>query len=355
MKRVSVLALILAFAPYVGAEETVSPQEAETPVVADATEPAEPSVPVEEEVDVDAPPVAEPVTTVAPVEKQEIPSESAGVSSHKVVRGDTLWGLAGTYLQNPFLWSKIYEANRSLIQDPHWIYPNQEFVIPSVQAAASMASAPPAPVVEEPAPVVEAEPVAAAEPAPAAPVAEAEPVVAEEPAAEAAASVQAEDMDVESAPEKKMVETAEDLVVEAPPAEDDLTRDANEAKKKRTMAVPGAGFMGGVADSFIADENWEYDGYVLRDRDQRMMISQGDVVYLNIGAASGVKPKMVAHVYRVGKKVRDPYLKKKSGRMVKRVGAVMVTGAVTEEGCTAVVTNSLEPIRIGDIVKFAAR
>jgi hypothetical protein len=324
------------------------------PAVAEATEPAEPSVPVEDETDVDAPPAAEPVTAVAPVEKQEIPSESVAVSSHKVVRGDTLWGLAGTYLRDPFLWSKIYEANRNLIQDPHWIYPNQEFVIPSVEAAASMASAEPTTVPEDPAPVAASEPVPAAEPAPAAPVVEAEAVPVEAPAAEAPASIAAEDMDVESAPEKKMVGVAEDLVVEAP-LEDDLTKDANEAKKKRTMAVPGAGFMGGTADSFIADENWEYDGYVLRDRDQRMMISQGDVVYLNIGAASGVKPKMVANIYRVGKKVRDPYLKKKSGRMVKRVGSVMVTGAVTEEGCTAVVTNSLEPIRIGDIVKFAAR
>ena len=113
--------------------------------------------------------------------------------------------------------------------------------------------------------------------------------------------------------------------------------------------------MGGMADSFLADENWEYDGYVLRDRDQRLMISQGDVVFLNIGAASGVKPKMVANVYRVGKKVKDPYLKKKTGRMVKRVGAVIVTGQITDEGCTAVVTNSLEPIRIGDIVKFVPR
>ncbi|MBK8871683.1 MAG: LysM peptidoglycan-binding domain-containing protein [Elusimicrobia bacterium] len=349
MKRVSVLALVLAFAPFVWAEEAVSPEEADLSVDAAAVEPADSSVPVADETVVDAPAaepvvdapvaVAEPVTAVAPVEKQEIPSESVAVSSHKVVRGDTLWALAGSYLQDPFLWPKIFEANRSLIQDPHWIYPSQEFVIPSMEAAATMASAEPAPV---------AEPVAAA------PVVEAEPVPVEEPAAEAPTAVAAEDMDVEPAPEKKMVEATEDLVVEAP-VEDELTKDANEAKKKRTLAVPGAGFMGGVADSFIADENWEYDGYVLRDRDQRMMISQGDVVYLNIGAASGVKPKMVANLYRVGKKVRDPYLKTKSGRMVKRVGAVMVTGAVTEEGCTAVVTNSLEPIRIGDIVKFSAR
>jgi hypothetical protein len=47
-------------------------------------------------------------------------------------------------------------------------------------------------------------------------------------------------------------------------------------------------------------------------------------------------------------------LKKYTGKMLKRVGTVMVTSQVNDEGCTAVITNSLEPIRVGDLVKFAA-
>ena len=52
--------------------------------------------------------------------------------THVVRRGDTLWDLARLYLSNPFQWPRIFEANRSQIRDPHWIYPNQRFVIPPI-------------------------------------------------------------------------------------------------------------------------------------------------------------------------------------------------------------------------------
>jgi len=49
---------------------------------------------------------------------------------HIVKKGDTLWDLSGYYMENPFLWPDIYEANTEKIDDPHWIYPGQEFMIP---------------------------------------------------------------------------------------------------------------------------------------------------------------------------------------------------------------------------------
>ncbi len=70
---------------------------------------------------------------------------------HIVRQGETLWGLAGVYYTNHFLWPVIYEANRSAIRDPHWIYPDQRLLIPGVegglpvavqQAAPAMAIAP---------------------------------------------------------------------------------------------------------------------------------------------------------------------------------------------------------------------
>ncbi len=377
MKRIPVLAFLLALAPLTWAEEIVQEAEVVPPTEAtdvsavNVTEPEAPAADGSPDASTVTPVAAETATqsTVTPVAIESAgPASATSVTesvvtpaanpvgaageSHTVVKGDTLWDLAGSYLKDPFQWTKIYDANRDKIQNPRLIFPSQEFVIPSREAADRLVSVPEEEVpaespaaVESPAPESEA-PVAVAEPV-AAPVDEIETVTE--------ASAQAEDMDAEGAPAKKMIEPVDEIVAEAPEPVDDKVQDEREARKKKSMAVPGAGFMGGASDSFLADENWEYDGYVLRDRDQRMMISQGDVVFLNIGAASGVKPKMSAHVYRVGKKVKDPYLKKKSGRMVKRVGTVIVTGQITDEGCTAVVTNSLEPIRIGDIVKFVAR
>ena len=50
--------------------------------------------------------------------------------THTVKKGDTLWGISGFYLNNPFLWPEIYELNKDKIEDPHWIYPGQIFKLP---------------------------------------------------------------------------------------------------------------------------------------------------------------------------------------------------------------------------------
>ena len=68
----------------------------------------------------------------------DAPRPAAAAADHTVVRGETLWGLADRYLQNPYAWPSIHDLNRALIANPHLIYPGQTVRIPGLLATAEV-------------------------------------------------------------------------------------------------------------------------------------------------------------------------------------------------------------------------
>jgi hypothetical protein len=52
----------------------------------------------------------------------------SGLSAYIVKKGDTLWDLSGTFLENPFRWPEIWERNPQ-VANPHWIYPGDSLRI----------------------------------------------------------------------------------------------------------------------------------------------------------------------------------------------------------------------------------
>ena len=50
---------------------------------------------------------------------------------HVVKKGDTLWDIAKAYLKDPFRWPEVFRRNTDVVENPHWIYPNEVIRIPT--------------------------------------------------------------------------------------------------------------------------------------------------------------------------------------------------------------------------------
>lgn len=79
------------------------------------------------------------VTPAWTVFAAEAPAIKEGAPDRYVIqRGDTLWGIAGRYLKEPWRWPELWKMNQEQLKNPHLLYPGDALVLDRSGAEAKL-------------------------------------------------------------------------------------------------------------------------------------------------------------------------------------------------------------------------
>jgi hypothetical protein len=225
--------------------------------------------------------------------------KSSAPEKYTVVSGDTLWGIAGRYLNDPWRWPEIWEANKQ-VYNPHLIYPGDVLLLCQIKDRAVVAVDLGGGCAEVAARIAQGGGVPQA--------------------------VTMPDGTVKLRPKVRELPLA--LAIPAIPLKD-IQRYLNESR-------------------VVSRELMERSPYVVAGADDRVVTGAGDSVYVR-NKNGLLSPEGAYGIYRSGMIYRDPDSGEPLGMEAEDIGAGNMMGLEKEIG-TLKVSRTNQEIRIGDRV-----
>lgn len=139
----------------------------------------------------------------------------------------------------------------------------------------------------------------------------------------------------------------------APAESSDVQSESGNSAEPSTvlLAERTSGESKFVEKSFLSPKKWKGDGNIIGEKDKKVSITAGDIVYTNLGSYE-VEVGMRCDVFRKNGKIKHPKTGKLVGYEVRYIGVIEIIGKTSLDSSVARVINSREPILIGDELKI---
>ncbi len=273
-----------------------------------------------------------------------------------IQRGDTLWDLAQQFYHNPWLWPRLWEAN-PYIENPHLIFPGKPLAVPKI-----LPGPPPAIKTAQAAPVSTTAPVPSA-----APVSTTAPVPSAAPAPSTAPSMKylrpATGVTVPPPVEQVAKPLPGERIPQVPPSpqikQPTMPQQVNTLPEEieeptiQTIVLPQPKpihyFVRIGSEGFISKYELRSYGKITASDSEKVLYSQGDYVYINMGESAGVISGDKFTVFEVQSPVYSPRYKRKIGYLV-RVKGFLEVKEVYKDISKALIIQSFDAIMIGDSI-----
>jgi hypothetical protein len=122
--------------------------------------------------------------------------------------------------------------------------------------------------------------------------------------------------------------------------------------KKGEITVPAPPppvyfYSPGGSEGFISPDEWESMGSIISSEPPKILLGEGDTVYVNVGAKQGVRKGDRFTVFRTGKEVFHPLTGRRAGYKVAILGELEIEEVIGDRMSSAKITTSFREITRG--------